>query len=358
MRHGILHRHVLREVAVNVLATAVVLLVVLATYQLSFVLGRAARGEVPGAMVPELALLSARTSLTVILPFALLLGIVMALGRLYHENEIAAAQACGMPARVLFSAAAVVGIPATLLAAWAAFIDGPHAARRIVELRTQAQRSATLRQLVPGSFRSLGGGITLYFRDADADGSLREVFVQREPQAAGQRMQVLLAGSATQRLAVDGSAWLVELADGTGYEGNPGEADWRITSFSRELLRIPIPQPRLHGPPRVDGIGNRELLASTDPRQRAELHWRIGWVVAVAVLGMLAVPLARLRPRQGRHARVPWAVLLFAVYAGLLTAGRTMLGRGELPLSAGLWWVHAVALLSGWVLLRASRLRS
>lgn len=357
MRHGILHRHVLREVAVNVLVIALVLLVVLASYQLSFVLGRAARGEVPGTMVPELALLSARTSLTVILPFALLLGIVLALGRLYHDNEITAAQAGGMPTRVLFAAAGILGIPAVVLSAWAAFIDGPHAARRVVELRTQAQRSATLRQLLPGSFRPLGAGITLYFRDIAADGSLQEVFVQREPQA-GQRMQVLLARSATQRVAGDGSAWLVELADGNSYEGSPGSADWRIASFSRQLLRIPMPQARLRGPPRMDGLGNRELLAAAGPRQLAELHWRIGWVVATLVLGLLAVPLARLHPRQGRHARLPWAVLLFAMYAGLLTAGRTMLARGELPMAAGLWWVHAAVLLAGGLLLRAERLRS
>jgi lipopolysaccharide export system permease protein len=293
----------------------------------------------------------------VILPFALLLGIVMALGRLYHDNEIAAAQACGMPTRVLFTAAAVVGIPATLLAAWAAFIDGPHAARRIVEMRTEAQRGATLRQLVPGSFGTLGGGITLYFGEVAQDGSLREVFVQRESRTPARHMEVLRARTATQRIAPDGSAWLVELADGNSYEGSPGAADWRVTRFARQLLRVPLPQPRLHGPPRVDGIGNSELLASADPRQRAELHWRIGWVIAVAMLGVLAVPLARLRPRQGRHARVPWAVLLFAIYAGLLTAGRTMLGRGDVPLAAGLWWVHAVALLSALTLLRASRLR-
>jgi lipopolysaccharide export LptBFGC system permease protein LptF len=50
-------------------------------------------------------------------------------------------------------------------------------------------------------------------------------------------------------------------------------------------------------------------------------------------------------------------VLLFAIYAGLLTAGRTMLGRGELPAALGLWWVPVVV-LAGWWLLRAARLRS
>jgi lipopolysaccharide export system permease protein len=68
---GIFFRHVLREIAVSTLVVGLVLLVVLATYQLAFVLKRAASGEVPGVMVPELALLALRTSLAVIVPFAL-----------------------------------------------------------------------------------------------------------------------------------------------------------------------------------------------------------------------------------------------------------------------------------------------
>ena len=69
----------------------------------------------------------------------------------------------------------------------------------------------------------------------------------------------------------------------------------------------------------------------------------MSWVLITVVLGLVAVPLSRLRPRQGRHARVVWAVLLFAVYAGLLSAGRTLLERGETPRPLGLWWAHAVA---------------
>jgi lipopolysaccharide export system permease protein len=353
---GIFFRHVLREIAVSTLVTGLVLVVVLATYQLAFVLKRAAAGEVSGAMVPELALLALRTSLTVIVPFALLLGIVLALGRLHHDNEIAAAQAGGVPTSTLFGAAGVVIAAATLLAAWSAFIDGPGAARRMVELRTEAQRSAIVRQLVPGAFRSVGQGITLYFRATGADGSLQDVFVQRDASDHTRGMQVLQARSASQRLTPDGAAWLVELVDGSSHEGVPGAGDWRITDFSRQLLRIPLPQAGLRGPPRVNGLAIRELLASGEPRQLAELHWRIAWTIQVIVLGLIAVPLARLAPRQGRYARLPWAVLLFAVYAGMLTAGRTMLGRGELSLAVGLWWVPA-AMLSGWWLLRTARQR-
>ena len=107
----------------------------------------------------------------------------------------------------------------------------------------------------------------------------------------------------------------------------------RATGASRasgeQTLRIPTPQATLPGRPRVDALSLAQLRASADPRFNAELHWRVSWVLITVVLGLLAVPLARLRPRQGRHARVVWAVLLFAVYAGLLSAGRTLLERGE-----------------------------
>jgi lipopolysaccharide export system permease protein len=86
------------------------------------------------------------------------------------------------------------------------------------------------------------------------------------------------------------------------------------------------------------------LLPSVDPAWHAELHWRIGWVCAVMVLGFVAVPLARLRPGQARHARVPWAVLLFALYAGLLSTARLMLERGQVPAALGLWWVHGAVM--------------
>jgi lipopolysaccharide export system permease protein len=353
MTRGIFFRHVLREMAASTLAVGLVLLVVLATYQLAFVLGRAADGQVPGAMVPVLALLSLRTSLMVILPFALLLGIVLALGRLYQDNEITAAQSCGIPESLLVGAAGVVTVAAALLAAWVALIDAPAAVRRVVTLRTEAQRSAVVRQLVPGVFRSLGQGITLYFRAMEPDGSLQDVFLQRQLPDENAPTQLLLAHSARQRLAPGGDSLLVELSDGSSYEGVPGAADWRTTRFARQEMNIALPGGSLRGPQRVDGLSSSELLRSGQPRQMAEFHWRVAWVIDVILLGIIAVPLARLAPGQGRYARLPWAVLLFAIYAGLLTAGRTMLGRGELPLAAGLWWAHAAVAASGWWLWRA-----
>lgn len=340
---GIFFRHVLRELAAQTLLVAAVLLAVLVIYQLSFVLGRAADGQIDGATVPRLVGLSLRNNLGVILPFAVLLGAVLGLGRLYYDSEVTAALAAGASPALLYLAAATVVLPAAALAAWVAFIDAPSAAREVVALRMQALRTAVTRGLVPGSFRDLGGGATLHFRSAGADNLLEEVFIQRElPAVAGRpRMQLVLAERARYR--IDAAARItVELEEGQAWEGTPGALDWRITRFGRQVLHLPAPDARLPGRPRVDMLDNRTLLASANPLHVAELHWRIGWVAAVLVLGFLAVPLARLRPRQGRHARVPLAVLLFAVHAGLLTGGRTLLERSQTPLATGLLWVPVV----------------
>ena len=350
MTQGIFLRHVLRDIAGATLAVLAVLLVVLVTYQLAFVLGRAADGQVPGGMVLQLVWLTLRGNLSVILPFGVLLGTVIGLGRLYHDSEVTAALACGVGNGTLYAAAGVVTLSVAALAAYVALVDAPAAARQVVVLRTAALRTAVTRGLMPGEFRDIGQGTTLHFRAADADGTLRDVFLQRDlPAGDGPdgRMQIVLASAAQYSVSPDNSFYRIDLIDGRSYEGVPGAGDWRTMQFHRQQLLIPAPGVRLPGRPRVDVLGWRELLQAPDAWRVAEMHWRIAWVLAVLVLGVLAVPLARLRPRQGRHARVPWAVLVFAVYAALLSSGRSMLERGDLPGMAGLWWVHAASAALG-----------
>ncbi len=79
---AILQRHIGREVLVAYVGVALVLVVLLVTNQLAFILGRAAEGQIPASAVLELVWLSLRENTTIILPVALMLGIVIALGRL------------------------------------------------------------------------------------------------------------------------------------------------------------------------------------------------------------------------------------------------------------------------------------
>lgn len=352
---GIFFRHVLREIALATVAVAVILLVLLLTNQLAFVLGRAADGQIPARLVFELLALSLRENAMVILPISLLLGCILGLGRLYHDSELAAAQACGIGTRTLYVAAGVVTLLATLLAAWISFKDGPEAAARASQIRLEALRTAVTRGLAPGQFRSLGSGATIYFRSQDADGTMRDVFVQRRVPRE-ERMEIVLADRASYAVSADSRAYTITLFDGESYTGVPGGGAWRRMQFREQVVRVPTPEASLPGKPRVDVLPTSTLASSNDPRLRAELQWRISSVVITLALGLLAVPLAKLRPRQGRYARVIWGVLLYAVYANLLIASRTMLERGDTPVWLGLWWAHGLAIGLGLVVIYMPRL--
>jgi len=51
----------------------------------------------------------------------------------------------------------------------------------------------------------------------------------------------------------------------------------------------------------IEAQPTQDLIGSTDPDKRAELHWRIALPTMCLVLTLIAVPLSRLRPRQGRY---------------------------------------------------------
>jgi len=323
-----------------------VLLVLLLTNQLAFIMGRAASGQIPAGLVFELVRLSLVENSILVLPVAVLLGGVLGLGRLYHDSEIAAAQACGIGTAPLYRVMGLVTLLATMLAAWIAFQAAPAAAQRTVEIRVEALRTAVTRGLAPGQFRSLGSGATLYFRGMDSDGQLRDVFVQRaRPAADGAgSVEIVLADRAHYQLSDDSSFYTITLQDGESLSGVPGQGQWRRMRFATQTVRLPIPEATLPGKSKVSVEPTLALLHSADPRFAGELHWRIASVLLTVVLGILAVPLARLRPRQGRYARVVWALLLYAVYAYLLIYGRTLLERGRIPGWLGLWWAHALAI--------------
>jgi lipopolysaccharide export system permease protein len=347
---GILFRHILREVTLAVVSVALVLLVLLVTNQLAFVLGRVADGQVPGSLVLELLRLSVTENSTVILPTSLLLGVTVALGRLYHDSEMAAAQACGLSPSTVYVAAGLVTLAATLLCAWIAFVAGPEGARRSFEIRTESLRTALVRGLAPGQFRSLGGGAVLYFREQDPDGELRSVFFERRLQGGDHnddaRVELVLADSAQYNLAPDGSLASVLLRDGQRYEGVAGGGAWRTMRFREQTVPV-LAAEATAAHPRADMQATNVLRTSSDGRYIAEYHWRIATVVITVLLGVLAVPMARLRPRQGRYGRVIWAVLLFAIYISLLLSGRTLLEKGSVPAWLGLWWVHGLVALLG-----------
>jgi lipopolysaccharide export system permease protein len=318
------------------------------------VLERAAESQYPRGVVLELILLSTLQNLTLVVPVGLLLGVVLALGRLYHDSEMTALQACGAGDRpVLLPVLGFSVVLAGLLGALSLHVS-PAASARMLELRSEALRAGQFAPVTAGRFRTFGGGSTVvYAQGADGDGTLRRVFVERE---RGGQLEIALAQRATHAYSEEGDLQVITLYDGERFEGIPGERKFRIVRFAENT--IPVRLPALSaGAVAMEGTPTRMLLGMSRA-QAAEFHWRIAFPIMALVLACIAIPLARLRPRQGRYARVGYAVLIFFVYINLAIAGRLWIARGVIPAWLGLWWVHAIVILLATFILAAPKIRA
>jgi lipopolysaccharide export system permease protein len=333
-------------------AVTVVLLVILLSNQLARVLSQAAANEFPQGVVFALIGLTSAGYLQVVVPIGFFLAIMLALGRLYHESEMAALQSCGVgPVRLYWPIGLLGAFVATLLL-WLSLWAIPQAMARAQEIRASAYRDAQLGMLEPGRFRTFGNGSVVFYAErVDENGILHNVHVFVDRAAQGQansvegEMEVWVATRAEQRGAGRPEQLFV-MYEGEMYQGVPGGGQFRIMQFSEAGFPISV-APSVSTASKADMKPTSALLRSDDLRDRAELQSRLSSPVLALVLMVLAVPLARLRPRQGRFGRIGIAILAYFIYSLLLDASRVWVESGAVPEYLGPWWVHGVALAIG-----------
>jgi lipopolysaccharide export system permease protein len=347
-----LDRYLLREVTMTFVAVTGVLLAILLSNQLARVLGQAAQGGFPGSVVLSLIGLTTLQQLTVLVPIGLFLGIVLALGRLYHESEMTAMSACGVGTLSIYRPILLLTAVVVALLAVLSFRVVPAAGSLAQEMRIEALRVAQFGALEAGRFRSFAGGDAVFYAErVRGEGRLEGVFVQRRDE---DRIEIAVAERAEQRGAGQAEQLFV-LFDGRRYEGVPGSREWRIVEFREHGIPVRLPEMRAKKQ-RLELKPTRALLGSTADADRAELAWRTAVPVMALVLMLLAVPLAKLRPRQGRFARIGLAILAYFLYSNLVAATRVWIEKGSPAGEFGMWWVHLPPLLiAAWLVWRDER---
>jgi len=109
-----------------------------------------------------------------------------------------------------------------------------------------------------------------------------------------------------------------------------------------EELRVQLPPPV---PPTRDRVRRAErievLLRSADPFYQAEGQWRLIAPFTTVLLALVAVPLSRSNPREGRSAKVLLATLTIAIYFSLMGSAIHGVESQGLALLPGAWLVPA-----------------
>lgn len=324
------------------MAVTMVLLAILLTNQFARVLGDVAKDKLPKGAIFQIIGLTGLQYLTILVPVALFLSVMLALGRLYRDSEMPAMMACRVGAIGIYRPLSLILIPLVVCVGWLAMELGPWAMTEIERIGLEARRQADLASIEPGRFTSdKTAGAVVYAEKVLAPGVVENVFMQRRADSGG--VEVVIAERGEQRDSIDPDTRYLVLHDGRRYEGIPGTSRFRVMEFAEHGIpyRLPgIEEPELE----PQAMETAQLVASSDPVHLAELHWRLGIPLSTFVLALIAVPLSRSQPRQGRYGRLAIGVLVFVTYYNLLSAGKAWIERSAVPETVGLWWVHALML--------------
>ncbi len=340
MQSFIIERYIIKEALQNFLAVVAVLLLIYLSNRFVRYLADAAAGEIDSGVIFQLLMLKLTANSVILLPLALYLGILLALGRLYRDSEIIALQAGGIGIGRLVRAAGFLSVLFAVAIGAMSMYVAPLASQQAEELTQQAKNDSDVTGLRPGRFKEFSGGDRIiYVRDVSpTKANLTDVFVQMRRDDA---LDIVYARSGRQYIEAKTGDRFMVLNDGYRYEGRPGDADFTVHTFETHGVRIKK-KTELAVRQRREAMSMAELLDEGDFTHLAELQWRISMPLSAIALGILAVPLAKTSPRGGKYGRLFTAVLIYFVYSNFLSIAQKAVERGELSPSIGVWPVHFV----------------
>lgn len=349
-----LDRYLFREFTQSFLATLIVLLVVSLGGVMADLLGNIAEGRIPASLLISQMGLQLLNYLPVILPLALMLGLLLAFARLYRDSEMPVLTGIGVgPGRILKPFLMLV-VPVVVLIGALSLWLGPWADRTSERMIEHANRSLVVAGLDAGRFTMLPNGSVIYIGGISADGTkLQRVFVQRQE---GDRLDVVTARTGEMFFEGQRDRYM-RLNEGFRVEGPLDKGrDFNLMRFASNEFALPDrADVRAETDPEL--LPTLALLGDKRADANAQLHYRLTPPLLALAFALIALPLARSSPRQARYGRIMLGFLAYLVGTNLMYIGTQALSEGKVPGVLGLWWLTLPLLAFAlWAYLRDGRM--
>lgn len=323
----IINRYLVREVSGPFVAVSALLVIVFMTYSLTVFLTDASEGLLGAGQVARLTVLKTVIALEVLLPIALYVAVMLGMGRLYSDSEMDALRAAGMGElqilmpilRLALILAVLVGVLSTVLR--------PLVYNSLYTLRAQAEANSEIDRIKAGRFYSYSAsGRTVFIENTRGSlDKLQGVFIRTRNEEG---LQVISAREGRFVQNATATHHELTLRDSSVFKRTASGRDV-FGQFADFTILLPIKQPEpVSNRPKI--ASTLELGSRTGPRERAEFEWRLSTPISTLLLAMLAIPLSRSRPRQGRYARMLVALIVYALYFNLQRMTLSWVEQGTL----------------------------
>ena len=292
------------------------------------------------------------------IPMAVLVGVLIGLGRLSADSEIVALHASGISLRRLLVPIGFVALGCSLGTLILTFWLSPAAIRTLQSLEARLLLTQAPYAIQPRVFNEQIPHYILYVQDVEAAATRwHGVFLASSGQAASSN--VTIAQGAQVVADPENNKFELHLGSGSTHEYDPrAPQHYNVTTFGQSEIPVEISSP-VEGPKNAAVLDSErsisELLAEKGPHwrdARVEFHRRIAFPAACLVFALLGVPIG-VRPRRGgRAAGLILTLVLIGGYYFLFVTGAHMAQQGSVAPWAGIWAGNIAGLILGMIFLR------
>ncbi len=364
-RPSILTRYILREIVGYALLGGLLFTFVLLLRYLLPLLELFVRGIATPLDLLRLFSYLLPNFLTLTLPMAVLIGILLGLSRLAADSEITAMRASGMGVIAFLRIVSLLATACWLLGLYNALYVAPRATQALLHYEEQAKTTQASIEIQPRVFYEDLKNYVLYVQDVmpGSNGTalwknvfLADLSTPASPHIITAKDAVVLGSGQTLH---------VELSDGGRHDTSAVHPDqYDLSTFSSTDLPVQTGQQeetqhltRRDTP--LQAMTTAEVRVHTrDPdRSRAqiykiELQRRLATPTACLVLMLVGVPLGLSSKRGGKGAAFVLTLLLVFVYYFASTMGIALARDGKLPAVVGVWAANVLFTIAGILLVR------
>ena len=340
----ILDQYLLKELLKTFLAVLTVLLLITFGSEATQLLAKAVEGKIPSSIVFQVLLLKIPPALEVILPLVALLSVMLAMGRLYQDQEMVVLTSCGVSPRYFQKLMIVFLLPIALLTGWISLVVTPWSYQMERMLVSEAQTATPVAGLVAGRFNPLPNNQGVFYtKSISKEGELSNVWIQR---ASPEEDMILVAPKG--RFQWQDNRLILVLESGYSYQGMHRYQDPEQSIIVQQFQRMEVLIPELSAePPRPAKyeVTTEALWGSDNLQHQALLQWRLVTPFGILVLGLIGLKMSKTGPREGRFAKIFLALVLYIVYNQFLVMGRDGIADGTWSNWIGLWPIPLLFLL-------------
>lgn len=344
----VLDKMVAQDLLKTFLAGLSVLVVIIVSRLFIRVLDQAISGQISNETL--LSILGLKTIVTIaeLFPAALFLAVLMVLGRMYRDHEMAAVSSAGGGSGVIYRAVFLLVFPVSLLAVGMSLFAAPWAEATILKLAIHDEETSETRGIAAGKFSEYSqGDLVFYVETIGADKKMHEVFVQ-SLEHDKKDVSVITAQAARIEDSTDGRYIVFE--QGERIKGQPGNLDYAIEQFAEYAVRLETKIPD-RSSVHIHAVPTYSLWQQNSITYIAELQHRFSIPMGALLLSFIAVPLAQISPRGGVYGNMVVGFLIYFSYGNLTRLSQGWVTNGAIPTWIGGAGVDVLLFLIGSLLL-------